>query len=65
MILKDRAIDLARSLRTMLQSPLEELLVGLKTLQAMVGVVGGGAIQGWGYKGQEGYKSFCFMICLL
>ena len=35
-VLRDRAIDLARSLRSMLQSSHEQLFAGLKTLQAMV-----------------------------
>ena len=35
-ILKDRAIDLSRSIRTMLLSPTDYLIAGLKTLQAMV-----------------------------
>ena len=35
-ILRDRAVDLARSLRSMLQAPQDYLIAGLKTLQAMV-----------------------------
>ncbi len=35
-VLRDRAIELARSLRSMLQSSQEHLFAGLKTLQAMV-----------------------------
>ncbi|XP_003387135.1 PREDICTED: tetratricopeptide repeat protein 28 [Amphimedon queenslandica] len=35
-ILKDRATDLSRSIRSMLQSPTDYLIAGLKTLQAMI-----------------------------
>lgn len=35
-ILRDRAVDLARSLRSMLQAPQDYLIAGLKTLQAMI-----------------------------
>ena len=35
-VLRDRSADLARSLRTMLQSPQDYLIATLKTLQAMV-----------------------------
>ena len=36
-VLRDRSIELAGSLRMMLQSPQDYLIVTLRTLQAMVG----------------------------
>jgi hypothetical protein len=37
-VLKDRALDLARALRSMIQAPQDYLIAALKTLQAMVRV---------------------------
>ena len=37
-VLRDRSLDLARSMRQMLQSPSDHLLGALRTLQNMVGM---------------------------